>query len=293
MNKMLSEQFMFATGIENSYPTIQLPDGSVKRVDEMEKTDHYHFWRSDLELVSSMEITHLRYGPPYYKTHLGPGKYDWEFADMTFNRILQLGITPIVDLCHFGVPDWIGNFQNPDFPAYFAEYAGAFAERFPHLQYYTPINEIFITATFSGLYGWWNERLTSETAFVTALKHCCKANVMAMHAILKVKRDAIFIQSESSEFFHPSYPSAQTIANFLNEKRFLSLDLTYGYPLTATMYEYLLSNGMTREEYHWFEDHQVNARCIMGNDYYITNEHVVFPDGKTEAAGEIFGYYVS
>ncbi|MEJ7684476.1 MAG: hypothetical protein WKG06_42845 [Segetibacter sp.] len=34
---MLSEQFMFATGIENSYPTIQLPDGSTKRVDELEK----------------------------------------------------------------------------------------------------------------------------------------------------------------------------------------------------------------------------------------------------------------
>jgi len=29
---------MFATGIENSYPTILLPDGRVKRVDEMEKT---------------------------------------------------------------------------------------------------------------------------------------------------------------------------------------------------------------------------------------------------------------
>lgn len=292
MDKMLSDQFMFATGIENSYPTIQLPNGSTKRVDEMEKTDHYARWSEDFELVRSMEITHLRYGPSYYKTHLGPGKYDWNFSDLTFKKLEELRITPIVDLCHFGVPDWIGNFQNPDFPAYFAEYAYAFAARFPHLQYYTPINEIFITATFSGLYGWWNERLKSETAFVTAIKHCCKANVMAMQAILKVQPNAIFIQSESSEFFHPSYPDAQKIANFKNEKRFLSLDLTYGYPLTATMYEYLLSNGMTSHEYHWFEENQVNARCIMGNDYYVTNEHVVFPDGRTEAAGEIFGYYV-
>ena len=36
-----SRHFMFATGIENSYPTIQLPDGTIKRVDEMEKTFHY------------------------------------------------------------------------------------------------------------------------------------------------------------------------------------------------------------------------------------------------------------
>src|SRR5205823_3023979 len=159
----------------------------------------------------------------------------------------ELNIIPIVDLCHFGVPDWIGNFQNPDFPGCFAEYAKAFAERFPHLQYYTPINEIFITATFSGLYGWWNERLTTQLGFVTALKHCCKANVMAMQTILKVQPKAIFIQSESSEFFHPANPAAQKISNFLNEKRFLSLDLTYGYPLSARMYEYLLDNGMTKE----------------------------------------------
>jgi hypothetical protein len=34
-------EFMFATGIENSSPSIALPDGSTRRVDEMEKTGHY------------------------------------------------------------------------------------------------------------------------------------------------------------------------------------------------------------------------------------------------------------
>ena len=33
-----SRRFMFATGIENSYPTIPSADGTTKRVDEMEKT---------------------------------------------------------------------------------------------------------------------------------------------------------------------------------------------------------------------------------------------------------------
>jgi beta-glucosidase/6-phospho-beta-glucosidase/beta-galactosidase len=292
MEKLRTEEFIFATGIENSYPTIVLPNGLVTRVDEMEKTGHYEQWEKDFRLVTSLGITHLRYGPPFYKTHLAPGKYDWDFTDKTFERLKELKIIPIVDLCHFGVPDWIGDFQNPDFPAYFAEYAAAFAKRFPDLQYYTPVNEIFITATFSALYGWWNEKLTSEKAYVTCLKNCCKANVMAMQAILKVKPDAIFVQSESSEFFHPANPEAQKLSNFLNEKRFLALDLTYGYPISAGMYEYLLDNGMTKEEYHWFEDNQVNARCIMGNDYYVTNEHVIYPDGRTEASGEIFGYYV-
>lgn len=289
---MAGSKFMFSTGIENSYPTIILPDGSKFRVDEMEKTGHYKNWEKDFQLVKELDIEYLRYGPPYYSTHVAPGKYNWDFADETFNKLKELNITPIVDLCHFGVPDWLENFQNPDFPIYFAEYASAFAKRFPDLQLYTPINEIFIAAQFSAQYGWWNERLQSDRTFVNALKHLCKANIMAMHEILRVQPEATFIQSESSEYFHAIDPDATALARFLNQKRFLSLDLTYGYPLNVPMYEYLLSNGMTTEEFKWFTKNQVKARCIMGNDYYVTNEHIVHPDGTTQAAGEIFGYYV-
>ncbi|HEX3768474.1 MAG TPA: family 1 glycosylhydrolase, partial [Puia sp.] len=205
---MAGNTFMFATGIENSYPNIRLPDGKVKRVDEMAKTGHYNCWEKDFALVKEMGIEYLRYGPPYFKTHLGPGKYDWDFTDMTFNRLKELHITPLIDLCHFGVPDWIGNFQNPAFPVYFAEYAGSFARRFPNFRFYTPVNEIFIAAMFSAQYGWWNECLSSDTTFVNALKNICKANVMAMHAILEVQPDACFIQSESSEYFHAVEPEA-------------------------------------------------------------------------------------
>lgn len=283
---------MFSTGIENSYPTIKLPDGRTKRVDEMAKTGHYTHWEKDFGLLAEVGIEFLRYGPPYFSTHTAPGQFDWAFADATFNKLRALGVTPIVDLCHFGVPDWLGNFQNPEFPFFFAEYARAFAVRFNDLHLYTPINEIFIAAMFSGQYGWWNECLKSDRAFVTALKHLCKANVLAMHAILQVQPNATFVQSESSEYFHAMEPQAAPLARFLNQKRFLSLDLTYGYPLNVTMYEFLLQNGMTKKEYNWFIENQVKARCIMGNDYYVTNEHLVHPDGSTQAAGEIFGYYV-
>jgi hypothetical protein len=49
---------------------------------------------------------------------------------------------------------------------------------------------------------------------------------------------------------------------------------------------------MTRAEYHWFEKNQVKGRCILGTDYYYTNEHLVHGDGTTSSSGEIFGYYV-
>ena len=72
------EAFMFATGIENSYPTIQLPDGSRKRIDSMEKSGQYRRWREDFDLVKGLALDFLRYGPPYYRVHRGPGQYDWD-----------------------------------------------------------------------------------------------------------------------------------------------------------------------------------------------------------------------
>lgn len=279
--------FMFATGIENSCPTI---DGGLKRVDEMAKCHHYERWREDFDCVQQLRLGVLRYGPPIHRTWRSADACDWDFADLTFGELFKRDVLPIVDLCHFGVPDWIGNFQNPDFPALFADYAAAFARRFPWVQLYTPVNEMFICATFSAAYGWWNEQLSSDHAFVTALKHLVKANVLAMQAILKVRPDAIFVQSESSEYFHADSPKAIGRAEILNARRFLSLDLNYGRRIESEMYEFLLDNGMTREEYHFFLGRQLKRHCIMGNDYYVTNEHRVFADGRIIAAGEVFGY---
>lgn len=278
---------MFATGIENSIPTI---NGGRTRVDQMDASDHYRRWREDFDLVEEMGLRFLRYGPPLHRTFLGPDRYDWEFADLTLGDLERRDITPIVDLCHFGVPDWLGDFQNPDFPIQFARYAGDFADRFPWIQLYTPINEMFICAIFSAKYGWWNEQGTTDLTFVTALKHIVKANVLAMVEILKRRSDAIFIQSESSEYFHADSPAAIGPAEIMNSRRFLTLDLNYGRRVDSEMYEYLLDNGMTREEYHFFLHNRLKQHCILGNDYYLTNEHRVHADGRTEASGEVFGY---
>lgn len=287
--------FLFATGIENSYPVITGKDGKDFRVDEMAKTHHYERWREDFSLVREMGLEYLRYGPPYYKVHLAPDKYDWSFADETFAELKRLNITPIADLCHFGVPDWVGGCQNLDWPPLFADYARAFALRYPWVRFYTPVNEIFICARFSAQLGWWNERLASDIAFVTALKHLVRANVLAEEAIIEVQPEALFIQSESTEYFHSDEPQAMPRADFYNEKRFLSLDLCYGNDVCAMMYEYLLDNGWTRQEYSWFLEHggRIKPYCILGNDYYGTNEHMVpAGDAPMRPSGEVFGYYI-
>jgi beta-glucosidase/6-phospho-beta-glucosidase/beta-galactosidase len=260
------------------------------RIDQMDACGHYRRWREDFDLVEDMGLRFLRYGPPLHTTLTGPETRDWEFADVTFRDLRQRDIVPIVDLCHFGVPDWIGDFQNTDFPRHFELYARDFAMRFPWVQIYTPVNEMFICAQFSAMYGWWNEQGTTDRTFVRALANIVKANVCAMKAILEVRPDAIFIQSESSEYFHAENPAAIKPAEIANSKRFLSLDLNYGHRVDSEMYEYLLDNGMSREEYHFFLGNRLRHHCILGNDYYWTNEHRMSPDGMTQASGEIFGY---
>lgn len=281
--------FMFATGIENSYPKV----ARGLRIDQMEKTGHYKRWKEDLALVADLKIHYLRWGPAIYKTWTGPGQYDWDWTDEVMEEMRRLHIHPILDLLHFGLPDFLGDFQNPEFPEYFAEYAAAFARRYGHsIHYWTPINEILITAVFSAKNGWWNERKKDDESFVRAMIHLCKANVLAMRAILKYDDDAIFIQSESSEYIHPSEPRLMKQADFLNERRFLPLDLTYGHDVSATMYRYLASNGMKDSDYDFFMNQEIRYRCILGTDYYVTNEHLLLPNGTLCGAGEFFGYHV-
>ena len=63
-------RLFFASGIENSYPL--LPNG--RRIDEMEKCDHYRRWREDFGLARELGLDALRYGPAYYRTNPAPGR---------------------------------------------------------------------------------------------------------------------------------------------------------------------------------------------------------------------------
>src|SRR6185369_17214930 len=76
----------------------------------------------------------------------------------------------------------------------------------------------------------------------------------------------------------------------LNARRFLALDLNYSRRIESEMYEFIMDNGMTRDEYHFFLRNTLKHHCVMGNDYYVANEHRVEAEGSTYAAGEVFGY---
>jgi hypothetical protein len=52
------------------------------------------------------------------------------------------------------------------------------------------------------------------------------------------------------------------------------------------MFVYLMDNGMSREEYEFLMRVNLKRHCIMGNDYYVTNEHLVSANGHISASDE-------
>ena len=282
-------KFLFATGIECSYPTIG--HGRIRR-DMLAECGHYKNWKTDLRLVQEMGIKVLRYGLPYYKIHKGPGKYDWRFADEVMNEMQTLNITPILDLLHFGLPKWLGDFQNPHLPLAFAEYAGAVADRYPWVRYYTPVNEIYVTAKNSAKDGIWNEQLKSDRAFITALKNLTAASILGTQAIVERRTDAVIVQSESAEFIHEAVAVPTPEVTLLNKQRLIALDLLYAHPPDADILNYLMDNGLTRKEYDWFMKGEPPGYQVMGNDYYGRNERIKTPDGKLLMADDIMGWYL-
>ena len=269
--------FLFATGIENNYPT--LADG--QRLDQMERCGHYARWEEDFELLRRLGVRAVRYGPAYYRAHVAPHRFDWDCCDQPMERLRALRLEVIADLCHFGVPSWLGGFQDAAFPVLFAEYARAFARRYPWVRYFAPVYQIFACATRSALYGWWNECETSDTSFVRALRNLCLAHELAVEAILSERPEAIIIHSERADDYVPANRRAAPEAERWNRLKLLGLDLTMGHELPAGMAGYLNAHGVTSNDLSFFRQRRGRGRRWLGLGYQETSECIVGAGHRT------------
>ncbi|HUQ83153.1 MAG TPA: family 1 glycosylhydrolase [Gemmatimonadaceae bacterium] len=279
--------FLFATGIENSYP--RLPDGS--RHDQLDQCGHYHRWRNDFELACSLGVGALRYGPAWYRTNPAPGVFDWSSSDDQMAWLRSSGITVIGDLCHFGVPDWIDGFRDPALPAQLAAYARAFARRYPWVDHFTPINEMFVAANFSSMLGWWNECSTGHDAFMRTTANIAIAHERAVDAILAERSRATIVQVESFERFVPADTSlgAMVQAQFWNEARFAALDLTLGRTPSPFIRDAFVQAGVLPRDLTTLLERRQRGQRWIGMDYYVTSEQLVDASGRKRSSAHRVG----
>jgi hypothetical protein len=92
-------RFVFATGIENSYPTI----AGGRRIDQMEKCGHYASWEHDFALTRELGLRALRWGPRISRARRA-GPLRLVFRRRPAPAPARARVEVIADLCHFGVP---------------------------------------------------------------------------------------------------------------------------------------------------------------------------------------------
>ena len=226
----------------------------------------------DLDRLAEIGAARVRFPLLWERTApLEPGRYAWEWSDRRCQRMEQLNLKPIVGLVHHGSGPRYTNLLDPLFPQRLSEYARGVAERYPHIDAYTPVNEPVTTARFSGLYGFWYPHCRDDRSFVRALVNQMSATVLAMREIRKVNPNAKLIQTD--DLGYTTTPGhLQYQADFENARRWLSFDLLTGRVTPShPLWKYLLENGASEGELFCFAE-QPCAPDIVGINCYVTSE---------------------
>ncbi len=232
----------------------------------------YYKRNDDIDKIASLGIKALRY-PLLWEMHQ-PEKNKYNSfcrAEDDLKKLTAYHITPITGFVHHGCGPAFVNFFDGSFEEGLAQYAVKIIKKFPHLQYFTPVNEPLTTARFCGLYGHWYPHKKDDYSFFKILLSECKATVLAMQAIRKINACAKLVQTEDLGKTH-STPLLQYQANWENIRRWLSIDLLCGSVTPEhAAWNYIINSGIDESELYFF----ISNKCapdILGLNYYITSE---------------------
>jgi dTDP-4-dehydrorhamnose reductase len=240
--------------------------GDVFR-DQTVLTGH-HVRSSDLDRIAALGIKALRY--PVLWERVAPdglASADWSWTDQRLFRLRELGIQPVVTLCHHGSGPRSTGLLEPSFAGGLAAFARAVAERYPWITDYTPVNEPLTTARFSALYGHWYPHACDPASFGRALANELEGTVLAMQRIRQVQPMARLIQTEDFAAVHAT-PLLRDQAAHENERRWLTFDLLCGVE-NAVARQYLPPADL-----EWLAEHRCPP-ALIGLNYYVTSERLL------------------
>lgn len=274
--------FQWLAGIEDTF--ITAPSAKTGRtLDEYELTQHYERWHEDIGLMAELGIRAARYGIPWHRINPAQGKWDFTWADRPLERLLELGIEPVVDLVHYGLPAWIENaFLAPDFPNYMAEYAARIAERFNgRIHAYTPLNEPRVTAWYCGKLGWWPPLRRGWRGFVEVMLGVCRGIVKTVRALSDIDREIVCIHVDATDLYEAREPDLAPEAARRQDIVFLALDLVSGRVIPGhPLHAWLLTHGANSQTLEWFAEHAVALDLIGINLYPLFSQKRLVRDSR-------------
>lgn len=258
-----------SSGEEGSDPWV-LHRGEMVRVDEYAMSGHYDRIDDDLADVASLGITVWRYGMPWRLTEPEPGIYDWTLWDRALAACERHGLIPVIDLCHFGLPDHHSGFCDPGWVDGFSRYVEAFLDRYREPLWFTPVNEPGITANFSAHLGIWNDRRSSRQDYAVALGNVTRANLEAL-ARIRADRDGWWISSEGfgCALTDPGDEAGRQAAEVARDLEWLVWDLHLGVEPrgeAAPLIEVV--DDRTRQRIAELQGVVPDDRVVAGHDIY-------------------------
>jgi dTDP-4-dehydrorhamnose reductase len=261
------------------------PECTVNRVgdefrDQLAETGVDHRL-DDLDRIAGLGVRRVRWPLLWERSATDlSGRYDWRWCDSRMQRMRELGIECVAGLVHHGSGPPGTHLLDPGFAEGLARYAGAVAQRYPHLAAYTPVNEPLTTARFSALYGVWYPHRSDDASFVRAVLNQLRATALSMREIRRVNPAALLVQTDDLGFTHAA-PPLQYQADFDNLRRWLGFDLLCGRVGPAHgLWRYLRRNGASVQELMAF----VESPCppdLIGINYYVTSQR--FLDDRLDA----------
>lgn len=225
--------FAVACGEEASDPLV-LHDGAIVRVDELAASGHLARQDDDLADVAALGVRIWRYGMPWRLVERAPGSYDWSLWDEALAACERHGLVPVIDLCHFGLPDHERGFCDPSWVDGFNRYVDAFLRRYREPMLFTPVNEPMITAMCSGHLGIWNDRRASRADYFRALANVTLANLEAI-ARIDADRSGWWIGAEGFGCHVAATPDDEEAAAAARELEHLVWDLHFGVAPAASV----------------------------------------------------------
>jgi beta-glucosidase/6-phospho-beta-glucosidase/beta-galactosidase len=277
-----ADGFSWCVGIEDTFIGQPIRHSGYA-LDEYELTQHYRFWRDDLDRAASLGVQGIRYGIPWYRVHPAPGRFEWGWVDDVIEYAVHAkGLMVIADLVHYGVPSWIeGGFADEAYPAAVADYASTFARRYRSLvQHYTPLNEPIITAQFCGRRGLWPPYLVGDEGWVRVVLGVVAGIQSSIAAIRRADDQAVIVHVEAARQVDGS---DDLVAQVQREAllAFLPTDLVLGsvdrdHPLT----KWLLASGATMNELDALRSQRARID-VLGINYYpdFSRRELVRHDG--------------
>lgn len=275
--------FLWCVGIEDTFIGQPIRHSGFA-LDEYELTQHYRFWREDLDRAASLGIGGIRYGIPWYRVNPRPGRFVWDWVDQVLEYAVNVkGLTVIADLVHYGVPDWVERaFADDAYPQAVADYAAAFARRYRSIvNHYTPLNEPIITAQFCGRRGLWPPYLVGDEGWVRVLLGVAAGIQASVAAIRSADDRAVIVHVEAARLVHGD----GTLAEFARQetvRAFLPTDLVLGLvDRQHAASDWALAHGATRGQLDRLR--AAPSRIdVLGVNYYpgFSRRELVRHDGQ-------------